>query len=168
MEMFPFRTPSAKAVVKKTWFRFKDFALVAFPIVTLGSLAMGALYETRVLWAVVNPLEPIVYGLLGLPAIVGVTLILGILRKELTLELLVALAIVQYGASARNLLVFMTPLQILIFALVVTIYIPCIATVSVLGRELGWRNALFIMIFTIALALVVGGVAYRVIPYVFP
>jgi ferrous iron transport protein B len=116
----------------------------------------------------VNPLQPIVYGLLGLPAIVGVTLILGILRKELTLELLVALAIVQYGASARNLLVFMTPLQILIFALVVTIYIPCIATVSVLGRELGWRNALFIMIFTIALALVVGGVAYRVIPYVFP
>lgn len=168
MEMFPFRTPSTTAVVKKTWFRFKDFALVAFPIVTLGSLAMGALYETRVLWAIVDPLQSIVYGLLGLPAIVGVTLILGILRKELTLELLVALAIVQYGASARNLLVFMTPLQILVFALVVTIYIPCVATVSVLGKELGWRTALFIMIFTIALALVVGGIAYRVIPYAFP
>lgn len=168
MEMFPFRTPSATAVAKKTWFRFKDFALVAFPIVTLGSLTMGALYETRILWTIVNPLQPIVYGLLGLPAIVGVTLILGILRKELTLELLVALAIVQYGASARNLLVFMTPLQIFVFALVVTIYIPCIATVSVLGRELGWRTALFIMIFTIALALLVGGLAYRVVPYAFP
>lgn len=168
MEMFPFRTPSATAVVKKTWFRFKDFALVAFPIVTLGSLAMGALYQTGILWAAVNPLQPIVYGLLGLPAIVGVTLILGILRKELTLELLVALAIVQYGASARNLLVFMTPLQILVFALVVTIYIPCVAAVSVLGKELGWKTALFIVIFTIALALVVGGIAYRVIPYVFP
>jgi ferrous iron transport protein B len=93
---------------------------------------------------------------------------LGILRKELTLELLVALAIVQYGATAQNLLVFMTPLQIFVFAFVVTIYIPCIATVAVLGRELGWRNALFIMAFTIALALVVGGLASRTLPYVLP
>lgn len=95
-------------------------------------------------------------------------MILGILRKGLTLELLVALTIVQYGATAQNLLVFMTPLQIFVFALVITIYIPCLTTVAVLGRGLGWRTAVFIMIFTIALALVVGGVAYRVIPYAFP
>jgi len=168
MEMFPFRVPSGSAIVKKTWFRFKDFAYVAFPIVTLGSLAMGALYETKLLWAIVDPMQPVVLGLLGLPAVAGVTLILGILRKELTLELLVALAIVQYGATAQNLLVFMTPLQILVFALVVTIYIPCVATVAVLGRELGWRNALFIMAFTITLALIIGGIAYRLLPYVSP
>jgi len=168
MEMFPFRVPSASAIVKKTWFRFKDFALVAFPIVLLGSLVMGALYETRYLWAIVNPLQPIVSGLLGLPAVAGLTLILGVLRKELTLELLVALATVQYGVSASNLLVFMTPLQIFVFALVVTIYIPCLATVAVLGRELSWRTAMFIMAFTISLALVVGGLAYRVVPYMLP
>jgi len=168
MEMFPFRVPSVSAVAKKTWFRFKDFAFVAFPIVTLGSLVLGALYETQYLWMIVNPLQPVVLGLLGLPAVVGITLILGVLRKELTLELLVALAIVQYGATAQNLLVFMTPLQIFVFALVVTIYIPCVATVAVLGRELGWRNALFIMAFTIALALVMGGLAYRILPDVLP
>jgi len=168
MEMFPFRIPSASAVAKKTWFRFKDFALVAFPIVTLGSLVMGALYETQTLWTIVNPMQPVVSGLLGLPAVAGITLILGILRKELTLELLVALAIVQYGATAQNLLVFMTPLQIFIFALVVTIYIPCVATVAVLGRELGWRNALLIMTFTITLALLVGGLTYRILPNILP
>jgi len=168
MEMFPFRVPSASAIAKKTWFRFKDFAFVAFPIVTLGSLVMGALYETKYLWIIVDPMQPIVLGVLGLPAVAGITLILGILRKELTLELLVALAIVQYGATAQNLLVFMTPLQIIVFALVVTIYIPCVATVAVLGRELGWRNALFIMALTITLALVVGGLAYRILPYVLP
>jgi ferrous iron transport protein B len=168
MEMFPFRIPSASAVAKKTWFRFKDFAFIAFPIVVLGSLALGALYETHYLQMIVNPLQPIVLGLLGLPAVAGITLVLGILRKELTLELLVALAIAQYGATARNLLVFMTPLQIFVFALVVTIYIPCVATVAVLGRELGWRNALFIMGFTITLAIVIGGLAYRIVPYVLP
>jgi len=168
MEMFPFRVPSASAIAKKTWFRFKDFALIAFPIVALGSLIIGALYETKYLWAIVDPMQPIVVGLLGLPAVAGITLILGILRKELTLELLVALAIVQYGATAQNLLVFMTPLQIFVFALVVTIYIPCVATVAVLGSELGWRNALFIMAFSIVLALIVGGLAYRILPYVLP
>lgn len=168
MEMFPFRVPSASAIVKKTWFRFKDFAFMAFPIVVLGSFAMGALYETKYLWTIAAPLEPAVSGLLGLPAVAGITLILGVLRKELTLELLVALAIVQYGSTAQNLLVFMSPLQIIVFALVVTIYIPCVATVAVLGKELGWRNAFFIMMFTIALALIVGAVAYRTLPYILP
>jgi ferrous iron transport protein B len=110
-------------------------------------------------------MSPVVQGLLGLPAVAGICLILGILRKELTLQLLVALAMVKYGPSASNLLIFMTPLQIFVFALVVTIYIPCVATVAVLGRELGWRNALLIMAFTIILALVIGGIAYRVVPY---
>jgi ferrous iron transport protein B len=168
IEMFPFRVPSASAIVKKTWFRFKDFAFMAFPIVVLGSFAMGALYETKYLWMIAAPLEPAVSGLLGLPAVAGITLILGVLRKELTLELLVALAIVQYGSTAQNLLVFMSPLQIIVFALVVTIYIPCVATIAVLGKELGWRNAFFIMMFTIALALIVGAVAYRTLPYILP
>jgi ferrous iron transport protein B len=100
-----------------------------------------------------------------LPAVAGICLILGVLRKELTLELLVALAIAQYGSGAQNLLSFMTPLQIFIFALVVTIYIPCVATVAVLGRELGWKNAILLMLFTILLAIFVGGIAYRMILY---
>jgi len=168
MEMFPFRVPSASAIAKKTWFRFKGFAFLALPIIILGSLALGALYETKILWVIANPLQSVILALFGLPAVAGITLILGVLRKELALELLVALAIVQYGSTAHNLLVFMTPLQIFIFALIVTIYIPCVATIAVLGGELGWGDALFIMAFTIALALVVGILAYRITPYVLP
>jgi len=165
MEMFPFRIPSASSIAKKTWFRFKDFAFVAFPIVAFGSLVVGALFETGYLWAVLSPMEPLFQAVLGLSAVAGVTLILGVLRKELALELLVVLAIAQYGPTARNLLMFMTPIQIFVFALVVTIYIPCVATIAVLGRELGWKNALLIMVFTIVLAVLIGTLAYRVIPY---
>ncbi|MFQ6081362.1 MAG: ferrous iron transport protein B, partial [Candidatus Bathyarchaeia archaeon] len=110
MEMFPLRRPSALAAIKKTWYRFRDFAFVAFPIVMIGSLGLGALFETGYLWTIVEPMSPIVQGFLGLPAVAGICLILGILRKELTLELLVTLALVQYGPSASNLLTFMTPL----------------------------------------------------------
>jgi ferrous iron transport protein B len=98
-------------------------------------------------------------GWLGIPAVAGLTLIVAVLRKELALQLLITLAMVQYGPQASNLLSFMRPDQIVVYALVNTIYIPCVATIAILARELGWRRALLISSFTIALALLVGGAA---------
>ncbi|MDD5473074.1 MAG: ferrous iron transport protein B [Candidatus Methanoperedens sp.] len=165
MEMFPFRMPLMSNIVKKTWHRFKDFVFVAFPIVLVGSMVLGALYETGYLWKLASPLSPVVEGWLGLPAVAGLTLIFAVLRKELALQLLVTLAVVMYGGGAKNLLLFMTPAQLFVYALVNTIYIPCVATIAVLGRELGWKRAGGIMAFTTTLAILVGGIAYRVIGY---
>ena len=157
MEMFPFRMPSLKSITVKTWFRFKDFIFVATPIVLGGSLLLGALYETGLIWKLSGPLAPVMEGWLGLPAVAGLTLIFAILRKELALQLLLTLAIVRYGPHTKSLLDFMVPSQLFVYALVNTIYIPCVATVAVLGKELGWKRAAGIMAFTIALALMVGG-----------
>ncbi len=157
MEMFPFRMPSLKSIAIKTWHRFKDFIFVATPIVLGGSLLLGALYETGLIWKLAGPLAPVMEGWLGLPAVAGLTLIFAILRKELALQLLLTLAIVRYGPHLKSLLDFMVPSQLFVYALVNTIYIPCVATVAVLGRELGWKRAFGIMAFTIALALLVGG-----------
>ncbi len=164
MEMFTFRRPRASTILKRTWFRFKSFLLFALPIVMLGSFVLGALYETGYLQALVAPVNPIIYGLLGLPAVASICLVLGILRKELTLQLLIALAAMQYGPSASNLLLFMTPLQLFVFGLVVTLYFPCVATMGVLGRELGRKSTFVIMLSTIVLAIVIGAVAYRTLP----
>ncbi len=165
MEMFPFRVPLMSNIFKKTWFRFRDFVFVAFPIVLVGSMVLGALYETGYLWKLSSPLSPVVEGWLGLPAVAGLTLIFAVLRKELALQLLVTLAVVMYGGGAKNLLLFMTPAQLFVYALVNTIYIPCVATIAVLGRELGWKRAGGIMAFTITLAILIGGLAYRFIVY---
>jgi len=165
MEMFPFRAPLVSEVLKKTWYRFKEFIYIAAPLIITGSLILGVLYETKYIWMIVDPMSPITTSWLGLPALVGIPLIFGVFRKELTLELLIALAVMQYGVGAKNLLLFMSPLQIFIFALVITIYIPCVATISVLGKEVGWKNTLLIMAFTITLAIFIGGVAYRLISF---
>jgi ferrous iron transport protein B len=164
MEMFAFRRPTASTILKRTWFRFKSFMLLALPIITIGSVALGAFYETGYLQILLAPVNPIMYALLGLPAVASICLVLGILRKELTLQLLIALAAMQDGPSASNLLLFMSPLQLFVFGLVVTLYFPCVATMSVLGRELGRKGALTIMASTIALAILIGAVAYRVLP----
>ncbi|MBI4271821.1 MAG: ferrous iron transport protein B [Candidatus Rokubacteria bacterium] len=163
MEMFPFRTPSVRTMLWQTWYRFKGFVWVATPVVLVGSFVLGVIYETGLVWAFTVPLRPIVEGWLGLPAVAGLTLMFAVLRKELALQLLLTLAIAQYGAGADDLLRFMDRGQIFTYALVNTLYIPCIATVAVLARELGWRRALLISAFTIALALLAGGVAHRLI-----
>jgi ferrous iron transport protein B len=159
MEMFPFRRPGLGPIIQKTWYRFREFIMVATPIVLGGSIVLGGLYETGLLWWFAIPLRPIMEGWLGLPAVAGLTLIVAVLRKELALQLLVTLAIAQYGLQAKNLLTFMRPDQIVVYALVNTLYVPCVATISILARELGWRRALLISGFTVLLALLVGGAA---------
>jgi len=163
MEMFPFRAPSFPKMLRRTWSRFKDFLFVATPVVLIGSFILGVIYETGLLWAFTVPLSPVVEGWLGLPAVAGLTLIFAVLRKELALQLLVALAVAQYGSGVTDLLQFMDKGQIFTYALVNTLYIPCIATIAVLARELGWRRALLISAFTILLALLTGGIVHRLL-----
>jgi len=165
MEMFPFRMPSFRSTLYKTWFRFKAFVFVAFPIVTVGSLILGGLYEVGLLNVLAETVGPTMYMVVGLPAVAVIALVLGILRKELTLQLLVALATMQYGIGAKNLTAFMTPMQLFVFALIVTLYFPCVATMSVLAKELGWKNTAGIMAGDIGIALAVGAFAFRTVSF---
>jgi ferrous iron transport protein B len=157
MEMFPFRVPKLTHILKKTWYRVKEFVLIALPIIAVGSLFMGTLYETKSMWLLTKPMSLVIENWLGLPSVAGICLLFGILRKELALELLLALAIVQYGPKVSNLLSFMTKQQLFVFALVTTLYFPCVAALTVLVKEVGWRASIAIVIFTIVLAVAVGG-----------
>jgi ferrous iron transport protein B len=163
MEMFPFRRPSLAKMLRGTWFRFRDFLFVAAPALLAGSLVLGLIYETGLLWIFTAPLAPIVEGWLGLPSVAGLTLIFAVLRKELALQLLVTLAVAKYGSGVADLIQFMDKGQLFTYVLVNTLYIPCVATVAVLSKELGWRRALLISAFTILLALAAGGVARQVL-----
>ena len=163
MEVFPPRRPPLRTVLVKTWFRFKDFVVRATPIVIVGSLIMGVLYETDLIWQFTRPLSPLVEGWLGLPPVAGLALMFAVLRKELALQFLVALALIEYGGHVDNLRLFMDTRQIFVFALVTTIYFPCMATAAVLGRELGWRSTGAIMALSVGLAMLVGGVANQVL-----
>lgn len=166
MEMFPFRAPSLLSISKKTWYRFKHFITAAMPIVFVGSIVLGAAYETGYIWKLSAPMAPVIEGWLGLPAVAGLTLLFAVLRKELALQLLVTLAVVKYGPEAKNLLKFMTADQLFVYALVNTIYIPCVATIAILARELSWKKAISISGFTVMLAVFVGGLVTRLLAIV--
>ena len=77
------------------------------------------------------------------------TLVFGVLRKELTLVMLVQ----ALGTTDIN--TVMTTQQLLTFTLFVVFYVPCIATIAVLARQMGWRGAAAISGFTVVVAVVV-------------
>ncbi len=158
MEMPPYKKPSIKTVLVKTWSRTKDFIYIAFPIIVAGSITIEALAISGFLNYMVEVASPLINGWLGLPAVTGIPLIFGILRKELALILLQNV-LAQQGMVLRSL----TDVQMIVFSLVTMIYIPCIATIAACIREFGWKKALAITVIDIALALFLGGIAYRLL-----
>jgi ferrous iron transport protein B len=155
MEMPPYRLPQLKNVLRKTWLRLKDFIWIAFPLIIIGSVVLGLLKAYGLLDIIARPFSPVINGWLMLPTVAGITLIYGILRKEMALELLFVLG------GSTTLLNFMSPLQIFIFALVVALYFPCIGTFAVLKHEFGWQKSLLISLFTIVLAVTLSGLIGR-------
>jgi ferrous iron transport protein B len=166
MEMFPFRRPVLRQVAGKTWRRFREFVWDAAPIILAGSFVLGALYETGAIWRFTEVLAPVVEDWLMLPAVAGLTLLFAVLRKELALQLLIAFAAVTVGAAAHDLTSFMSTSQIVTYAVVNSIYVPCVATIGVMSRELGWKITAAISTGTVVVAILVGGVIARLVPLI--
>lgn len=163
LELAPLRRPILRHVFAKAWARFRAFVRSAAPIMIVGSLVLGALYETGLVWPLAGLADPIVRGWLGLPAVAGLALVFAFLRKELALQLLIALAVVQFGATATNLGSFMSPGQLFVYAIVTSVSVPCVATLAALAAEFGWRAAAMMSGATLALALGTGGLLARLL-----
>jgi small GTP-binding protein len=148
MEVPAYRVPVPRVVWLKTWWRLREFVMVAFPLLVLGSIVLSLVDFYGWQHGINAALSPLT-GLLGLPRSVGLTLIFGVLRKELSLLMLMQ------ALGTTHVLGAMTAAQIIIFTLFVTFYLPCMATLASMMRELGWRLTLAASTALLALAIVV-------------
>lgn len=163
LELALIRRPIVRQVALKAWRRFAEFIRAAAPLMLIGSVALGLLYQSGFIWGATAILDPLVKGWLGLPSIAGLALVFAFLRKELALQLLVALAVVQLGAGAAGLGSIMTPGQLFVYAIVTSVSVPCVATLAALRGEFGWRPALMMSGASLAIAIAVGGILARVL-----
>jgi ferrous iron transport protein B len=160
MEMPDYRLPHAKTILKQTWFRVVEFVKIAFPLIIVGSLALKLAEIAGLLDTLTAVLSPVTVLWLGLPAVAGITLIFGILRKELALIMLATLL------GTTNFALVLSPVQMIVFTLVAMFYIPCTATIAALVKEFGWKKALFVTVFEIVFAIILGGIALRLLTLV--
>jgi ferrous iron transport protein B len=160
MEMHSFKIPSWSVVSKQTWTRTKSLIYIVFPTYVAGSALVQILYAIGVLKPMSDALSPLTVAWLGLPAITGILLILGVVRKEFILLASVAV----FGST--NLALFLTPVQLITLALIGILYIPCLSTIAALAKEFGWKTATTISAANFVTALVVGGIAVRLLSLV--
>lgn len=145
MEIPEYRLPTWHNVWRKSWHSLKEFIVVAWPILIVGSLVLSLL-KFYGLEGYVNEVCRPFTALLGLPAAVGTTLIFGIMRKELSLIMLTeALGTIQITGA-------LTLTQLLTFTIFVLFYIPCASTIAALSREVGWKGAAAAAVCSLALA----------------
>jgi ferrous iron transport protein B len=162
LELAPLRVPILRHVAHKAWWRFRGFVVTAAPIMIVGSLVLGLVYEAGLWQGIADAIGPATGALLGLPAIAGVAMAFAFLRKELALQLLLVFAAVELGHQAA-LGELMNPSQLFVYAVVSSLSIPCIATLAALRGELGGRAAAAISLGSLVLAIGIGAVLARVL-----
>ncbi|KQC03183.1 MAG: iron transporter [Methanoculleus sp. SDB] len=154
MEMAPLRWPQPRNVVSKAWGRMREFFLIAMPMLLVGSVVLGLLDYmgiTELYQAIISPFSE---GVLGLPGYAASALVFGILRKEMAFETLVILA------KTADLPAVLSPLQLYIFAVVSVLFVPCVSTIAVLVKEMGYRVTIAVTAYTVTLGLVVGALIH--------
>jgi ferrous iron transport protein B len=157
MEMHSYRMPSLKVVSKQTWIRTKSIITIVFPYYIIGGLILVGLHAAGLLGPIGSALSPITVMWLGLPALAGILLIFGVVRKELV----IVMPAIIFGTT--NLAAIFTPTQMIVLAIVTMVYVPCIATLVALKKEFGWKKMAYIALFEIFFAILLGGLAFRLL-----
>jgi len=151
LEIPSLKWPSLKNIVQKTYFNLREFVRFAWPILIAGSVLLSFLSFINFDRLMNAVLAPLVSGLLGLPQSLGVTLVFGFLRKELSLLMMFQALGVSYG----QLLSVISRAQLLTFVTFVNFFIPCLSTLAILWKELGRRIALVSIVLNLTVAVLV-------------
>jgi ferrous iron transport protein B len=157
MEMPKYHIPSLKVAANQTWVRTKSLIWIVFPAYIVGSAVLQAFYAAGWLNPINDALSIVTVGWLGLPVVTGILLIFGVARKELTILML---AVVFHTTNFGSI---MSPVQLIVLALVSMLYIPCLAMILTLAKEFGWKRASAISIFDVGFAILLGGIVFRLL-----
>jgi ferrous iron transport protein B len=151
VELPPLRWPIFSNVLIKTLARLEWYLKEVVPLFLVGTALMFLFDLTGLLEAVVRAGEPLVTGWLGLPAEASTAFLMGFLRRDFGATGL-------FVMEAQGLL---TPSQVVVAMVTITLFIPCIASVMMIAKERGWRVAGGMLVFIIPLAFLVGGLLNR-------
>ena len=143
-EIPAYRFPHLPTLAKKLWIRIVWFLKDATPFVLLGVLIVNLLYSSGGVGILDRFLAPIVKTVLGLPGGAVAALVVGFLRKDVAVGMLVPLSL-----SLK---------QLIIASVVLSMYFPCVATFAVLLKELGLVNTAKAAVIMAISALVVGAI----------
>ncbi|HMW64505.1 MAG TPA: ferrous iron transporter B [Accumulibacter sp.] len=150
-EIPPYALPNWRGLLGKTWERTSDIVTIVTPLLVAGSVVLALLNHFAADRWINLLLVPITEWWLGLPALLGVPILFGVLRKELSLLM------VYQALGTMEIEPVLDWVQIATFLVFLTFYIPCVSTFAVMLRTIGWRQAVFSAGLSVAVALLISG-----------
>jgi ferrous iron transport protein B len=145
MEIPPLRLPQARNVLVKTLTRMQWYFLEIFPLFIIASVILWAGKMSGALEKLVQGMEPVM-GALGLPAEAAAAFIFGFFRRDFGAAGL-------YDLQTGGLL---TPTQLTVAAVTLTLFVPCVAQFLMMKKERGLKVCLAIFAFVTLLAFATG------------
>jgi ferrous iron transport protein B len=137
------RIPRLKNVFRKTLYRTVHFMSEASAWFFVGALAVGIAQMTGALQFLTGLLVPVTTKWLQLPAAASTAFIMGVVRRD-------------FGAAGLYHLA-LTPLQITVALITITLFVPCIASLMVMMKERGFKEGMIVWIGTWIAGFAVGG-----------
>jgi ferrous iron transport protein B len=153
VELPPMRRPVFSNVVLKTLARIEWYIKEVIPLFLLGTALLFILDRTGILTQIIDLGEPLVAGWLGLPAEASAAFLVGFLRRD-------------FGASGLFVMQsqgLLTPIQIVVAMVTITLFVPCLASVLMIAKERNWRTAAAMVVLIMPLAFIIGGLLYRLL-----
>ncbi|MCF6178503.1 MAG: ferrous iron transport protein B [Geopsychrobacter sp.] len=145
MEIPPMRLPQLRNVLVKTLTRMQSYFLEILPLFLIASVILWAGKMSGVLDLVVKAFTPVVTSI-GLPSEATAAFIFGFFRRDFGAAGL-------YDLQTAGLL---SPVQLTVAAVTLTLFVPCIAQFMMMKKERGLKVAAAIFVFVSVQAFATG------------
>jgi len=145
MEIPPLRLPQLRNVMVKTLTRMHWYFLEIFPLFIIASILLWAGKMTGFMDWLIRVMEPAMNAL-GLPLQTAGVFILGFFRRDFGAAGL-------YDMQTSGML---TPVQLTVAAVTLTLFVPCVAQFLMMQKERGWKVSLLIFAFVTGFAFAFG------------
>ncbi|WP_456373030.1 ferrous iron transport protein B [Methanocaldococcus sp.] len=173
VELPPYHLPNLNVVLMNTWDRVYDFLKKAGTIIVFGVmlvwflsvygpsgfLGVDALHNSQLIEksyvAIIGKTLTLIFSPMGWDWRACSALVFGFIAKEVVVGSMAVL----YGVGEENLVSILakvfTPVSAYAYMAFCLIYTPCLATLAVIKQEIGWKWAVFTLIYELVLAYIV-------------
>ncbi|MEW5706687.1 MAG: ferrous iron transport protein B [Actinomycetota bacterium] len=149
IDLPPLRLPRLENVIRKAFTRAYGFMKEATPWFFVGALVVSVMQVTGMLNAWANLWAPVTTGWLKLPKEAATAFVMGLVRRD-------------FGAAGLYAM-HLTAAQTVVALVTITLFVPCIASLMILFKERGLKQAIPIWLGSWVLAFGLGGILAQIL-----
>ena len=142
MELPPLRLPKFTNIITKTYSRMQWYLLEIIPLFIVASVLIWVGRLTKLFDVAIKGLEPVV-GFIGLPNNLAEPILYGFFRRDYAAAALYDEATGDVGLTGN---------EFVIAAVVLTLFLPCVAQLLVMIKERGMKTTMIMIVLILVLA----------------